>query len=183
MDLFPTTTESDWGQEIKGLETLCKTIHRSAIHGTGMCCRKSDLAPWAEPSSFVPQFSSSPQTCSNTQHSADTHAQCQKVWTRSSAQHTRLHGRKHCHMHAGLALTVLGSIFTTVHFKLRRKSKGSDNLLEVTVAIENHLAHLSPSINSLPRQDHHTCLWRRLKEKKKKVLQQSSFAVTPLIIS
>lgn len=73
MDLFPTTTESDWGQEIKGLETLCKTIHRSAIHGTGMCCRKSDLAPWAEPSSFVPQFSSSPQTCNNIQHSADTH--------------------------------------------------------------------------------------------------------------
>lgn len=56
---------------------------------------------------------------------------------------------------------------TTVHFKLRRKSEGSDDLLEVTVAIENHLAHLSPSINSLPRQDHHTCLWRRLKEKKK----------------
>jgi len=51
---------------------------------------------------------------------------------------------------------------TTVHFKLRRKSEGSDDLLEVTVAIENHLAHLSPSINSLPRQDHHTCLWRRI---------------------
>lgn len=124
MDLFPSTTESDWGQEIKGLEILRRTIHGSAICGTGMHCRKSGFAPWAEPSSFVPWFSSSLQTCNNTQHSADTHTQCQKVWTRSSAQHTRLHGREHCHMHAGQALTVLGSIFTTVHSKSRRKVKG-----------------------------------------------------------
>lgn len=180
MDLFPTTTDSDWGQEIKGLEILHKTIHRSTIHGTGMHCRELGFAPWAEPSSFVPWFSSSLQTCNNTQHFADTHAQCQKVWTRSPAQHTRLHSRKHCHMHAGQAPTVLGSIFTTAHSKLRRKSKGSVDLLEITVAIDFHLTHLSLSINSSPRQDHHTCLWRRLK---KKVLQQGSFAVTPLIIS